>query len=34
MIIDVLYKAFLDLQKAYVTIYRDQCMDVLVEYGI
>ena len=31
---EVLYKVFLDLQKAYETLDQYRCMDILVGYGV
>ena len=30
----VLYKIFLELQKAYNTLNRDRCLDILTGYGM
>ena len=31
---EVLYKVFLDLQKAYDALYWERCMEILVAYGV
>ena len=31
---DILYELLLDLRKAYDTLDRELCLDILVEYGI
>ena len=31
---EVLYEVFLDLRKSYDALDREQCMDILVGYGI
>ena len=31
---EVLYEIFLDIHKAYDFMYRDQCIDALVAYGV
>ena len=31
---EVIYKVFLDLQKAYCSLYREQFLDIIVGYGV
>ena len=31
---EVLYKVFLEMRKAYVTLNHDRCMDIILGYGV